>query len=274
MATRDVLVFSGRAWPGVKVLAGPGGRLPLVYTANGQGRLWDANRARGFWRSFAEIDLADRSTGVVHAARFIRRHGDPLGRLDAGSASSTEQWLPLASALREIAQAWEPADPDGISIFTVDQNRQELAESALRWLAPPDEGLPEVRLTAQGRRLVPRAATLGGYMAGSAASMLARGVSMRRCEHCADWYEPGRTDARFCCPACQAVHSRQAIAAGVWGRAVLNFKITVSSKDLKAWKAKKGHSHGERTQANPSRPKRLPRRLARKRSRREGPVAK
>src|SRR5262249_37082008 len=85
------------------------------------------------------------------------------------------------------------------------------------------------------RGLVPRAQILRSFMIASAASALRRGIKMRVCRYCNDWFELRRRDAAYCSGSCQAADYKQrAIAEGT---TVLEL----------ARHRKKGRPHGERT---------------------------
>ena len=257
MATRDTLVFSGRRWPGVRTTGGSTvmlGRwerksaplqpyvIQFAFEASGGGQQWDADRPMGFWRNFAAINLTDTTEGL----QFIARHGDPFGHLDRDSArpnrpnrppaSTNQPWPALIDALDQIADAWDPPDLNNISFISDDRGRLEVAQRALRELAPPDErGLPEVEWIAHGRGLVPRAQTLKAFMVASAASALRRGVAMKQCAYCDDWFELKRRDAFYCSGSCQAADYKQRTMAQ--GATVLEI----------ASRKRKGRPHGERT---------------------------
>jgi hypothetical protein len=253
MTARDTLIFSGRRWPGVRATenaivvqrwvrkSAPAEPyvLQLAFVASGDGQQWDADRPMAFWRNFAAIDLTD----PAEALRFIARHGDPFGYLDrkpAGlsppPAGTNQPWLALMDALDRIADAWEPPDPNDISFISDDRGRLQVAQRALRELAPPDEsGLPGVEWIAHGRGLVPRAQTLRAFMVASAASALRRGVAMKKCAYCADWFELRRTDAFYCSGSCQAADYKQRAMAQ--GTRVFEM----------ASHRKKGRPHGKRT---------------------------
>src|SRR5262249_27754661 len=155
----------------------------------------------------AAIDLTD----TAEALRFIARHGDPLGDLDRGERASTNApWFAVMDALDRIADAWAPLDRNGISFSSDDRDRLEVAQRALRELAPPDEnGLQGIEWIAHGRGLVPRAQNLQSFMVASAASALRRGIAMRRCRYCVDWFELRRSDATYCSGSCQAADYKQ-----------------------------------------------------------------
>jgi hypothetical protein len=253
MTARDTLIFLGRRWPGVraiekKIMLGQWVRksapaqpyfAKFGFVARGDGQRWDADRPMAFWRNFAAIDLTD----TAEALRFIARHGDPLGYLDREPGrpdlprgGTSQPWLALMDALDRIADAWDPPDPNDISFISDDRGRLEGAQRALLELAPPDEsGLPEVEWIAHGRGLVPRAQTLRAFMVASAASALRRGVAMKKCAYCADWFELRRTDAFYCSGSCQAADYKQRAMAQ--GTTVLEM----------ASHRKKGRPHGERT---------------------------
>src|SRR6516165_10647291 len=244
MAARDTLIFTGRRWPGVQSVGGlRSGRSFYLFTfrASGDGQQWDTDRPLMFWRSFIEIDLSH--TG--EALHFVARHGDPFGQLDQERArlypppfGTNRLWPDLGATFGKIAQAWEPLDPNGISFISDNPERLEVAQRALRELAPPgphEKGLEDIEWIAQGRGLVPRARTLRAFMIASAASALRRGVAMKKCAYCGDWFELRRTDAFYCSGSCQAADYKQRAMAQ--GTTVLEI----------ASRKRKGRPHGERS---------------------------
>jgi hypothetical protein len=265
MATRDTLFFSGRRWPGVRSTGGVYvERLyQFAFVASGNGQQWEADQPMAFWRNFAAIDL----TNDTEALRFIAQHGDPFGYLDIEptqpnrSPHGTNQpWFALKAALREIAQAWDPLDPNEISFISNDPERLTVAQQALYELARPDKaGLKDIEWIAQGRGLVPRARTLQAFIIASAASALRRGIAMRVCRYCADWFELRRTDAVYCSGSCQAADYKQRSTAP---RAVVLETTSYKSK---------GHHHGKRAQTHSPGSNHLPGRMARKRGRKTSP---
>ncbi len=52
-----------------------------IIESDGQGQGYELNRPDSFWRSFSEIDLADRRQGLS----FVQRYGCPLGVLGTKS---------------------------------------------------------------------------------------------------------------------------------------------------------------------------------------------
>ena len=97
-----------------------------MIASDGQGQSYELNRPDSFWRSFSEIDLADRRQG----ASFVQRYGCPLGVLGTTSPDyDLSLWLPVQLPLRAAAQVWLPADAAGIS--HCDTTRNELAARAL-----------------------------------------------------------------------------------------------------------------------------------------------
>jgi len=238
MATRDTLIFRGRRWPGVQPLKGVTIErfYQFAFRASGGGQQWDTDQPMAFWRNFAAMDL----THGGEALDFIKRHGDPFGYLDLEPARPNQppagtnaEWPALKAALREIAQAWDPLDPNEISFISNDRDRLEVAQRALYELARPDkEGLQDVEWIAQGRGLVPRARTLRAFMIASAASALRRGIAMKKCAYCDDFFELKRTDAIYCSGSCQAADYKQRAMAQ--GATVLEI----------ASRKKKGRPHG------------------------------
>jgi hypothetical protein len=159
---------------------------------------------------------------------FITMHGDPFGYLDhepfgrdhegrdlflPRGTSTTAKWPELQDSLRRIAAAWEAPDESGVSRVTRDPRRLREAQDALAELAPAETGLPDLLWVAQGRRLVAKARTLRAFMIASAASALERGIAMRTCAKCFDWFELRRSDAKFCSGSCQAAASKRRLAA-------------------------------------------------------------
>jgi hypothetical protein len=221
------LGFGGRRFGAVRIPHDDTGERPWIVfnyeVVGGHGQVWEADRPRAFWRSFASIRLGGSAAGVAEVLSFIRRHGDPLGKLDQGLRGSTGEWLPLIETLNGIAQAWDPPGPDGTSRFSADPGRQKLARGALEHLAPPDKGVSETVLVAQDDRLVVKCLTLRSFMVLSAAHALQHRIDMKQCRWtgCGDWFEPRRTDALFCSGSCQARHSKQRAIDAALGAATV-----------------------------------------------------
>jgi hypothetical protein len=262
MATGNKLIFSGRAWPGVRI-DGPTWMLGTVcqfnYIILGNGREWHTDQPRGFWRSFAGLL---NTTDPEESRRFMARHGDPVGGAEIRKSGSNAEWFALQNALAAIAQAWDdPNDPNGVSHITDDRARLTTAQDALYELARPDKnGLPDMECIALGRGLVSRAKTLPTFMIGSAGHALEHSIPMQRCHYCNDWFEPRRTDALYCTASCQA--------AGYKLKAAFD-KLKGPAPEAPTLKTifdpLKGSTRGKHAQAHPPRPNHLPRRVARKR---------
>ena len=165
-------------------------------TSSGKGREWKTTTARGFWKTFAELDLS--STDQI--ATFYRRYGDPLGLLAEEGASDTGFWRNYQALLLTAAQAWEPVDAEGISHRTNDAARIKEARWFLRNVPRIHVEMEQDRTTGN---TVPVAKTLADYMLLSASQMLAANMPMRRCGWCSHWF--GLTDARslYCSVACR-----------------------------------------------------------------------
>src|SRR5262249_38408399 len=148
------------------------------------------------WRTFAELDL--KSTD--QALDFIRRHG----ALDHEERAGTNaEWPAFKAALEGIAQCWDPLDASGTSYISKDPERQTIARHTLNEQARPDlDGLKDVEVIAHGGALVLRPKTLRTFMVASASSALRRGVAMRICQFCGDWFELRRSDAAYCSASC------------------------------------------------------------------------
>jgi hypothetical protein len=270
MATRDTLIFlKGRRWPGVRPTDGVGyvnlqELWQFAFAAGGDGQSWHTYQPLAFWRSFAEIEFDYTAEAKERARRFIARHGDPLGDLDSRRVGTNANWPALTDALYSIAQAWDPPDPSKTSFMSNDPERIAAAQAALYELARPDQqGLLDIEWIAQESALVPRAKTLRAFMIASAASALRRGIAMRICALCGDWFELRRADAVYCSGSCQAADYKKQKA------------MAPEATDLETASHKlKGHLYGKRTQTAPSRSGHVPRHLARKRSRRKGAAAK
>jgi hypothetical protein len=224
MTIGDTLIFSGVRWQTVRVVGiermkpfrsmvvpEEPARARVVFTLaiSGHGRPWSATEPQGFWRSFAEIDLIKGDEAAVVA--FVRRFGDPAGRLGPGTQTDTASWIPSIAWLGEVAKAWEPPDADGLSSPTKDLARLRRGNRALQdVLLSRSAQEIDVTLHPAGRPgLVMRPVTLRAFMHASASSALNRGVPLRRCGYCQTWFEARRRDARFCSPSCRTFHSEQ-----------------------------------------------------------------
>jgi hypothetical protein len=219
MTVRDTLVFRGRRWLAVETV----GRLfpnerHFSFQVSGNGQRWSTERPLAFWRNFAALNLNDVNDAMI----FLTRHGDPFGHLDGEpydrdkglflprGHTFSAKWSALQDELKRIAAAWDEPDSNGVYLISRDPQRLGAAQDALYELAPPDKtGLPDFEWIAQGRGLVPRARTLRAFMIASAASALQRGIKMRVCACCHEFFELRRSDALYCSGSCQAAHYKQ-----------------------------------------------------------------
>jgi hypothetical protein len=277
MAIRDALIFSGRRWPatirtfGLDLkLSGTPDTDHFSFRVSGNGQRWSTQRPLAFWATFAALDLREPGDAMA----FLTMRGDPNGYLDGepydrsqrtflpGKHTFTAGWLVLQDELKRIAAAWDEPNAAGVHLISRDPERLGAAQDALYELARPDKaGLSDIEWIAQGTGLVPRARTLRAFMVASAASALRRGIAMRTCQTCGEFFELRRSDAVYCSGSCQAADSkRRAMAAAT-------ISETSSPKP-------KGSLYGKRAKTDSSRPNRIPRRVARKRPGGKGAAAK
>jgi len=180
--------------------------------AAGREKSWTATRPQAFWRTYGELLAeADDPSGGEREAALVRRFG-PVGEpeLEAGElvvyTGSVAQWF-----FQEIAKAWELEDADGFSRLSLDRRRRDLARTWLsRHVLLSVAGDIDVTFDLELRPQL-QARSLYAFMALSAASMLQRRASMRRCQHelCRLWYEPQRSDMRYCSNTCRVAHHVQ-----------------------------------------------------------------
>lgn len=205
------LVFHGHRWPAAQI---EGGRVDqydftsnadtwgsphalATLTTRGGGRRWTATTALAFWRSYAEMNLADDAAIVD----FARRHGDPNSQLSSSKPVRTRFWWSLQGHLRRFAEAWDEGDEYGVSRIRKDAVGQAKAYSA-EISEPFLQGMPPPRIDAEvGFAL--EFNNLGNFMLGSAIDQLHRGASMRRCDACRDWYEMRRSTSKTCSATCR-----------------------------------------------------------------------
>ena len=180
---------------------------PCIATikANGKGRHWRTSRLRGFWRNFATLNHQDEKSILP----FIRRYGDPIGRLP--EKSDTLHWARIQVNLGLLASAWDPEDAEEISHRTTNEDRLTHIRSLF---ANPDTGPTgsvDFRFDRTGTlRFEPR--TLEIFMTVSAMLMFQMRMPMRRCSHCDDWYGITDVRARFCSNACRNAAQRVKVA--------------------------------------------------------------
>jgi hypothetical protein len=233
MAKIDKILFSGRAWPAARILqlfprriTDPPRRItdPTVvgtimnfeFVTTGRGKAWSTNVPQALWATFADLPLEGLDPDPMVA--FLRRWGDPYGRLDAdGGHIDTDDWIALVSDLRHLTMAWT-ARPDRNGIIRCSDTKG--IKQATHWwrevLYPRVARDLELTPDPDGSAgLVLRANNLGAYMAASAASALERRVPLRQCAHCQTWFELLRPDARFCSPSCRALSHKQRNANAV-----------------------------------------------------------
>jgi hypothetical protein len=262
MPVRDTLIYSGRRWLGAEVTGHAyHGRFCLFsFAAPGDGRPWSTTQPTMIWRTFAELDL----TGTDRALDFVRRHG----ALDHENRVGTNaEWPAFKAALEGIAQAWDPLDASETSYISKDGERRTIARNTLYELARPDledGGLKDVQVIAQDGALVLRPITLRAFLIASASSAFQRGVAMRICQYCGDWFELRRSDAANCSASCvtSAYKQRDLKAAFNKLKAPTSEAATLKTTFVKL----KGHPRGERSAPAPSRPDHVSGNVARKRS--------
>jgi hypothetical protein len=223
----------------------PPPRPVFTIAPSGQGRVWEARAAEGFWRDFVEIDFGDADAVL----KFVQRRGDPWGLLEQDAETLTQVWYGIAAILGAPARAYEPAGADGISRFTTDRQRRLEAESFLKNDAELLRAVEPI-LDPAGRSPYPvlRAKTLAAFMALSAAHAVEQRLPMRRCAHCASWFHIGRSDAQFCSGTCRAAKHNSSTREGQT-------------------------QHGQRAQEGRQRADNLAKPMARTRAERKGPAA-
>jgi len=218
MAIGETVIFEGRNWPGAyRPMSDGYGAFGLK--ASGKGRLWSTDRPLAFWRNFSALDPTDDEAAPL-VQGFVARHGDPDGELDRRAAAgksitgNTLAWPPLILALNSVAAAWDAPDLSGVSRMTSDRDRLAAADKSLRRLLPSDPDGDrdisqeiEIAYAAQGLTLRPQ--SLRAFMVLSAAYARERGIAMRRCAYCDDWFELRRSDAFYCSGSCQATHHKR-----------------------------------------------------------------
>jgi hypothetical protein len=212
MAKIDKIIFSGHSWPAAEAWIPAKHGWPAITVELGatwRGKIWSTDAPQAFWRTFCELPFDGVDPDPL--AAFVRRWGEPLGRLEGkGGSIRIEEWLTLVNDLRHIAEAWSREDRNGISSCSDTKRIKE----ATRWwrevLFPRvSDTLHPVPDPEGGAALVLRASRLSAFMAASSASALERRVPMRRCQYCKTWFELLRPDARFCRPSCRALSHKQ-----------------------------------------------------------------
>lgn len=213
---QSLLVFTGTKFPALDIYRGSGfvGAEPIAFGARGAGRRYEVSGPGAWWRDLAELDL----NSAEAVGRFVMRRGDPSGRLDRQMPASTHDFKDIVRGLGTIAAAWTPAGEDGLS--HCDAAQVEAAQKALTALAsalPSDRsstdlagGVSHLDVVIDKQAplgLAIRARTLAGYLFASASHCLIERVSMRRCRHCASWFEASnrRIDAGFCSGSCRTM---------------------------------------------------------------------
>jgi hypothetical protein len=217
---RDALLFSGLRWPAAQVtghrlapvlatgFVSDDGEMEVpVIATTGQGQRYEVEAVEGWWRDFAELQVGMEARAIS----FVRRRGDPAGKLAPDQTIHTGLWSPLLNILQTARLCWEPRDNLEISRFIADDERVALFLKQL----PADwtetiEG--KMGLTYRGLTPVPVAKTLTAYLVASAISSIRRRVSMRRCQYCSSWFELHRRAAVFCTPSCRAAHFNKRVS--------------------------------------------------------------
>jgi hypothetical protein len=178
------------------------------------GKAWTVDKAEGWWRDFAGLDLADEKQVVT----FVRKHGFLFP--DSERQEFTDRWPDLQTALKTIEAAWEPLDANGDSeildfgkvVETVRAYQRDITITRL---------MREMRVAFDPKgRTVLQAQTLPGYMVFSALAGLQAAIDkestapMRRCQWCGSFFYRPRRDALFDSPSCRArANERAKIAA-------------------------------------------------------------
>lgn len=219
MQIRQV-VFSGTGYRALDIHRWPAGG--ASFRPKGNGRRYEMGGPEAWWRDLAELDLTNADT----VGRFLMRRGDPSGRLEAKLQLTAGDFEGLVRGLRDVAAAWLPTDDDGVS--ACDPDRIERARISLNDLsfrlpspfpAPPDHTGRALHLAnhlgAELDERAPsgltiRAKTLAGYLLASASHCLIERVAMRRCRHCASWFDASsrRAGASFCSGSCKTLFYR------------------------------------------------------------------
>jgi hypothetical protein len=238
----DVVNYTGVGWPSASLVdvsyidpkmraptpgldLGPGPWRSFVITiGDAPGEGWRTDRPHGVWRSVGELVLPGNEGGFGESVLgLVKRYGaidnrspGPDGRFETGP------WLDLMCYLRDIAEAWDPPDRDGVSHLTLEAWRLDrakhwlvsfllpaaLADSHLVTHAGPVIVPRRFNSHADGLDLQPQARSLRTYLVLSANSMFKRRAPMRTCNHCSVWFAPARVDQRFCSPYCRGAAHR------------------------------------------------------------------
>jgi hypothetical protein len=227
---REPLFFSGIRWPAARVVARKqvvdddpdhrGRKVPFVDTliieTTGQGRPYSVDFAEGWWRDLAETPLDDEK----HVLRFLRRRGDPFGKLKSdGTQISTYDWRDLKRVLERAAVAWDKQpDETGVSHFHLGKRSRADRMFAMvtgryadgraadgRQGRAADGWAEELSVSYRGG-ITPSlsAKTLAAYLCGAAAACVRAGLDMRRCDYCSSWFILHYANARQCSDSCRA----------------------------------------------------------------------
>lgn len=204
------LMWSGRAWPAAEIVGRSGEH--FTFRTSGKGRPLELVGPAAWWRNFSELDV-DNSDAVID---FVRRRGDPLGRLSRTTHGDTAGWKYLSGLLKLAASCWTTIIPP-TSLCTEFDNGYVI-ETLLA--SPPFAEsvafvphVAEIRIAARVRRhgltmrINPK--DLAGYMIASAILHLENHVDMAVCEQCGDWFVLQRRGTRFCSPSCRAAYSTE-----------------------------------------------------------------
>lgn len=176
-------------------------------TTSGRGREYEVHGPAAFWRNFATM-MPDDDDSVID---FVRRKGDPFGRLSPKSPINTAQWRGAGDWLSFAADLWEPEGADGVSRVGPDDAKR----------ARVTEGLIKMPLFQRGIEWLPVVDAKGDlavqvspknllcFMLASAVLQAQLRTPMARCEQCGDWFGVQRQGTRFCSPSCRAAHSSE-----------------------------------------------------------------
>ena len=204
---KECLNYSGTARPLAQLVGGP----PFRISVGDREKPWTATKPQAFWRSLgdlalrADVDPRELANGFLE---FVRRFGplaEPTAE-DLATGSDTSTWLTTSRHFAEVAKAWEPEDAAGISRLSPSRTRRDAARRWLgRFLLPA--AMDDARYAFDAElRIVLETYSLVSFMAHSAALALQRRAPMRRCQHCQFWFEPERSDTRYCSNSCRHAH--------------------------------------------------------------------
>lgn len=159
----------------------------------GEGVIYCPDDWSALWRRIADDEHADAPMLAGKWGPLVDVSGDRW-------KEPAVMWLELHEFLSDVSSLWSREDESGRSILEKSKIKQRVSyetEDKLVMLRHDKQ----LSVGQDGLVLYVRPETLKAYLICSVARCLNDDVKFRRCSHCGEWFEAGRSDALFCSPA-------------------------------------------------------------------------